>query len=214
MEFDKNFLKEIQKKNKKKSKDKHAWGWFQNRNAGIVPYNNAMFNMMMGSSDSASDISGMGTADGGIGSVGTISGGGDSGMASGGGMGESYQLYESNTAFTMDTYKSSMGNDDITDFLDNDLSEIDRAHVERDLEELRKLGNMARKPLSTFLRDNIYELRTFSNIGTIRILYTFSNGKIILLLRGFIKKTRKTPNDEIEIAIKRRKDYINRNGGN
>ena len=85
MEFDKNFLKEIQKKNKKKSKDKHAWGWFQNRNAGIVPYNNAMFNMMMGSADAASDISGIGTADGGIGSVGTVSGGG---------MGESYQENE------------------------------------------------------------------------------------------------------------------------
>ena len=72
-------LKDLQKKAKKQSRNKKAWGWFQNQNAGIVPYNNSFFNMAMGSADS---VSGMGEADGGIGMVGDVGGGG---------MGESLQ---------------------------------------------------------------------------------------------------------------------------
>ena len=44
----------------------------------------------------------------------------------------------------------------------------------------------------------------------IRVLYFFCIGKKIILTNGFVKKTPKTPKKEIELAIIRRKEYMER----
>jgi len=41
-----------------------------------------------------------------------------------------------------------------------------------------------------------------------RILYFFVIGKKVVLTNGFIKKTQKTPQKEIELAKKYRKDFL------
>lgn len=45
-------LDQLQKKFKKLNKNKKAWGWFQVKNSGEVPIENAIFNSMMNSSNS------------------------------------------------------------------------------------------------------------------------------------------------------------------
>lgn len=45
-------LDQLQKKFKKLNKNKKAWGWFQNKNSGEIPIENAIFNSMMNTSNS------------------------------------------------------------------------------------------------------------------------------------------------------------------
>ena len=47
----------------------------------------------------------------------------------------------------------------------------------------------------------------------IRVLYFFFYEGEIILTNGFVKKTNKTPREEIKLAKDRRKDYIKRISG-
>ena len=48
--------------------------------------------------------------------------------------------------------------------------------------------------------------------NAVRILYFFIVGNSVVFTNGFVKKTQKTPKEEIELAIKYRKDYLAREG--
>ena len=58
-----------------------------------------------------------------------------------------------------------------------------------------------------FLRDELYELRMEYNSNIYRVFFIFDEGKIVVLFNGFQKKTQKTPNNEIEKALKIKEDY-------
>ncbi len=62
-------------------------------------------------------------------------------------------------------------------------------------------------PHSKFLEDGIFELRVKSPDGIVRILYFFYDGKNIILTNGFVKKTQKTPREEIQKAKKYKQNY-------
>ena len=89
-----------------------------------------------------------------------------------------------------------------------------RAKVIVNLQLLEEYGNNAREPLSKHLKDGIYELRTKNGNVIVRILYFFDRQRIIIATNGFIKKTRKTPRSEIELAIKRRNIYFSEGNQN
>lgn len=57
------------------------------------------------------------------------------------------------------------------------------------------------------IRDGIYELRTLYNDKIFRVFFIFDDGNIVVLFNGFQKKTRKTPENEIESAIKIKESY-------
>ena len=54
----------------------------------------------------------------------------------------------------------------------------------------------------------LYEIRVEQDKNIYRILYFAYTGKRFILLHGFQKKTRKTPKQEIDLAEKRRKEFI------
>ncbi len=58
--------------------------------------------------------------------------------------------------------------------------------------------------------DDLWEIRIQQGSTKIRIICFFSKGKTIILTSGFIKKTQRTPKNEIEIAENRKKDYLRR----
>lgn len=58
----------------------------------------------------------------------------------------------------------------------------------------------------------IFELRAKVGTDISRVLYFFYYEGRIVLTHGFIKKTQRTPADEIEKAKKYRRDYIERHG--
>ncbi|MES2266791.1 MAG: type II toxin-antitoxin system RelE/ParE family toxin [Bacteroidota bacterium] len=57
--------------------------------------------------------------------------------------------------------------------------------------------------------DGLYEIRVQTGSNIFRIFCFFDKGKLIILMNGFQKKTRKTPSKEIEKALKIKKDYEN-----
>jgi|SRR3989338_180849 len=82
-----------------------------------------------------------------------------------------------------------------------DLERSARANSFRYLKLLEDHGNDLGFPRSRKLTNDVYELRVKGDIA-VRLLYTFQNGKAVVL-HGFIKKTNKTPKHELEVAISR-----------
>ena len=63
-----------------------------------------------------------------------------------------------------------------------------KAKVVSDLNRLEMLGNEARAPLSKYIEDDIFELRTTFGSNIVRVLYFFDEDEIIIATNGFIKK--------------------------
>ena len=80
------------------------------------------------------------------------------------------------------------------------------------LELLELKGNELREPYSKSLSDGIFEIRAIHGNNITRVLYFFVVDKKIILTNGFVKKTQKTPENEIVLAKKYRKDYELRKG--
>mgnify|MGYP000001298127 FL=1 len=80
-----------------------------------------------------------------------------------------------------------------------------------ELDLLETFGNQLREPHSKPLGDGIYEIRAKVASDITRVLYFFVVNKKIILTNGFVKKTQKTPDNEIALAKKYRKDYLERN---
>ena len=80
------------------------------------------------------------------------------------------------------------------------------------LELLELKGNELREPYSKSLSDGIFEIRAIQGNNITRVLYFFVVDKKIILTNGFVKKTQKTPENEIVLAKKYREDYERRKG--
>ena len=105
-------------------------------------------------------------------------------------------------------YKNEKGELLAKEFILSIKNEKLQAKVLRDIELLQNHGNTINGLYSKFLRDGIFELRTKQSSNIVRVLYFFYVGKKIVLTNGFIKKTNKTPNKEIELAIKYKNNYL------
>lgn len=80
------------------------------------------------------------------------------------------------------------------------------------LELLEEKGNLLREPYSKSIENGIFELRCKVGNHTTRVLYFFYYDGKIILTNGFIKRTQKTPREELLLAEKRREDYKERLG--
>ena len=63
------------------------------------------------------------------------------------------------------------------------------------------------KKFVDYVREGIYEIRIAYDGDIYRIFFVFDKGKIVVLFNGFQKKTQKTPENEIQKAIKIKKEY-------
>lgn len=70
------------------------------------------------------------------------------------------------------------------------------------IEILEQRGNQLREPHSKALKDGLFELRIKSKDKIARLFYCFALGKRIYILHGFIKKSNKTPKNELAKALK------------
>ncbi|MCL2722049.1 MAG: type II toxin-antitoxin system RelE/ParE family toxin [Treponema sp.] len=61
-------------------------------------------------------------------------------------------------------------------------------------------------PLVRKLKPDLWEIRSNIKDGISRVFFTFHNEKIILL-HAFVKKSQKTPLNEIDVAIGRLKEF-------
>jgi putative addiction module killer protein len=63
------------------------------------------------------------------------------------------------------------------------------------------------KKFVEYIREGIYEIRIMHNGNIYRIFFIFDEGKLVVLFNGFQKKTQKTPESEIQKAIRIKKEY-------
>lgn len=109
--------------------------------------------------------------------------------------------------FQVTYYKDSSGRKPVEEFL-FELKRSNNSLAEQALKGLGKLKNRAyhKEPLSKHLESGLWELRIKAGKDILRIVYTFSKGRIIILLHAFIKKKQKAPLVELEMARKRLKE--------
>lgn len=115
--------------------------------------------------------------------------------------------------FELDFYMKENGKVPVRDFLYTLAPKL-RAKAFRDIELLKKLGNELKepyvKPIKGKENKGLFELRIKFSNDIARIFYfTYYNNKFVLL-HGFIKKTVKTPENEIKKARKYMEDYKRR----
>jgi phage-related protein len=58
-----------------------------------------------------------------------------------------------------------------------------------------------------YIRDGLYELRMEYEGNIYRVFFIFDAGKAVILFNGFQKKTQKTPESEINRALKIKENY-------
>ena len=75
------------------------------------------------------------------------------------------------------------------------------------LSHLEEFGPALREPYSKSLGDGIFEIRAKVGTDIGRVLYFFVVGRKVILTNGFIKKTQKTPQQELERARRYKKQY-------
>lgn len=73
------------------------------------------------------------------------------------------------------------------------------------IEELQNIPQTYLKHLKN--TDGLYEVRVQSGNNIYRIFCFFDDGQLVVLMNGFQKKTQKTPKNEIEKALKIKKEY-------
>jgi phage-related protein len=78
------------------------------------------------------------------------------------------------------------------------------------IEILAELGNALREPYSKPIEKGLFELRIKFASDITRIFYFFCVDNKIVITNGFVKKTRKTPPNEIALAMKYKTDYEGR----
>ncbi|MGQ0674042.1 MAG: type II toxin-antitoxin system RelE/ParE family toxin [Hyphomicrobium sp.] len=101
-------------------------------------------------------------------------------------------------------YANSAGAEPVREWL-KDLDRDDRREIGSDILAVQQ-GWPLGLPLCRSLGKGLWEVRSSLSGGRIaRVIFAFDDGTIVLL-NGFVKKTRKTPPTEIAIALKRLKE--------
>lgn len=73
--------------------------------------------------------------------------------------------------------------------------------------QMLKMQERVNERFVKFIRDGIFEIRALHNGNIYRAFFIFDDGNIVMLFNGFQKKTQKTPEAEIEKAMKLKKEY-------
>ena len=114
-------------------------------------------------------------------------------------------------SFCVVYYETNQGRAPAEEFILAQDSKM-QAKIFKMLELLEEYGNLLGLPYSEYLDDGIFELRIKLGTNITRVLYFFMEGNRIVLTNGFVKKTQKTPPNEIVLAKKHRDDYYSQRG--
>jgi len=101
-------------------------------------------------------------------------------------------------------FRTSSGNEPVRRWLKS-LSAAHKKSIGEDIKTVQ-FGWPLGMPLVEKLQPYLWEVRSKAPNGIARVLFTI-DGKTMILLHGFIKKTRKIPQKEINIARSRLKQY-------
>jgi phage-related protein len=104
-------------------------------------------------------------------------------------------------------YRTSGGREPVREWL-KELDREDRLAIGADLQRVQYRWPVG-MPLCRALSGGLWEVRTSLPSRTIgRVLICFHE-EGLYALHGFVKKTRKSPSDDLELARKRMKEVVN-----
>ncbi len=109
----------------------------------------------------------------------------------------------------MEFYEKENGEQPAKEFMLS-LDKKLRAKLADTIMILQDNGYELREPYSKHISEGIFELRAKQGSDITRVMYFFYVDRHIILTNGFIKKTQKTPQSEIEKAKRYRSDYLKR----
>ncbi|MEI7535094.1 MAG: type II toxin-antitoxin system RelE/ParE family toxin [Verrucomicrobiae bacterium] len=102
-------------------------------------------------------------------------------------------------------FKTDTGNEPVREWL-KELSKDDCKIIGTDILTVQYAWPIG-KPLVDNLGEGLWEVRSRLDNRIARTLFAMVDQEIVLL-HGFIKKQQKTPPDELELAKKRKKQYL------
>ncbi|MCJ7471905.1 MAG: type II toxin-antitoxin system RelE/ParE family toxin [Actinobacteria bacterium] len=117
-----------------------------------------------------------------------------------------------NVNWEIEFYELSDGNKPVFNFIDS-LPTKEKAKVIGEIELLENYGTELGPPRLRKIKgkryNGLWELRIRFSSNYYRIFYFLFQGRLFVLLHGFIKKKNKTDIKELEIAKNRMNEYIN-----
>jgi phage-related protein len=98
----------------------------------------------------------------------------------------------------------------LNETVDAELAELPtdmRARLVRISELIASVGlPNVKEPHVRHVRGPLWEIRLKGKAGIARALYVTAKEQRVVILRAFVKKTEKTPTDEIDLALQRAKE--------
>ena len=101
-------------------------------------------------------------------------------------------------------YRAESGNEPVREWL-KELSREDKRKIGEDI-KTAQLGWPLGMPLIRKIQKDLWEVRTTLDSGIARVFFTV-DGEYMILLHGFIKKSQKTPQHELNTALVRLRYY-------
>lgn len=102
-------------------------------------------------------------------------------------------------------YRSESGTEPVREWL-KELPKIDKATIGTDIKTVQ-FGWPIGMPLVDSLGQGLWEVRSKLKTGRIARILFFMDNNSMVLVNGFIKKTQQTPQAELELARKRKRQY-------
>jgi phage-related protein len=99
-------------------------------------------------------------------------------------------------------FQTDSGNEPVREWLKYELTSQERFIIGRDIKILETSWPVG-QPLVISLGEGLWELRSNLDNKIARVLFIVHNDQIVLL-QGFIKKSKKTPKKEMDLARKRK----------
>jgi len=106
-------------------------------------------------------------------------------------------------------YRSADGGCPVEEYLDS-LPVKAQVKISNLLKLLREMGYKLKRPYVDYLDQGIRELRAISSGNQHRVLHFFFMKNHIICTHGFTKKTDRVPQEEIERALRIKKDFETR----
>ena len=109
-------------------------------------------------------------------------------------------------------YQTSTGTKPVEEFLDT-LSDQHAQKVAWVLRLVERLDRVPEQYLKKLVgTDQLWEIRVQAGGKNYRLLGFFDGAVLLILTSGFVKRQQKTPRQEIELAQRRRIEYMQRKG--
>ena len=113
-------------------------------------------------------------------------------------------------AWEIEFYRSERGRAPVAEFIEG-LPPKMQARVLRTVGLLEEHGAELGMPFARPVTGHrFWELRVGLGRDIVRIFYFAASGRRMVLLHGFVKKTQRTPPQELAVAAERREGYLRR----